>query len=276
MLKTRILLVVIAVVAIAAIYMLPRSVVDNNAQEQNLGEVGSDEVADTLASNNHSFKENDSEVQNTLIKLKASLSDSENSEKKVIFADSLAKIYKSVGLLDSTAYYKELISKEMPSVENWVSTADAYYEAMGFAMDKEKISKMSLKAREFYEKVKGQKPSPDIEAKLAMTYVQGDNPMQGITMLRSILEKHPNNRTAIFNLGVLSVTSGQLDKAVERFQKLVELNASDQEAHFYLGYILSEQGKKEAALSEFNKVVELGGNSEIVASAQSYIEMLKN
>ena len=44
--------------------------------------------------------------------------------------------------------------------------------------------------------------------------------MQGIMMLREVLEEDPKNELALFNMGMLSIQSGQYDKAVER---LVEL-----------------------------------------------------
>jgi Flp pilus assembly protein TadD len=78
-----------------------------------------------------------------------------------------------------------------------------------------------------------------------MTYVAGSEPMTGIMMLREVIEQEPENELAIYNLGILAITSGQLEKAIERFEKLKELDPENPEANFYLGYCLFELGRKE-------------------------------
>ncbi len=132
---------------------------------------------------------------------------------------------------------------------------------------------MAGKAHQYYKSVLEEDASLlDIQSKLAMTYVAGSNPMQGIMMLREVLEKDPNNTLAIYNLGVLAITSGQLEKALERFEHLMQLEPENPEAYFYKGYCLYELGKKKEAKPYFEKVLELGVNGDLVEASKEYLK----
>ena len=79
-------------------------------------------------------------------------------------------------------------------------------------------------------------------------------PMQGITMLREVLEKDPDNLKANYWMGEFSVMSGQLDKAVLRYEKVLEVDPSNYEVALKLYDVFlqlgdSEKGKK--VLSSF-------------------------
>ena len=146
--------------------------------------------------------------------------------KKDLYLQTLwQKPIKSVGKLDSLAKYLEIKAIEKPSTENFLVSGDAYYEAFNFAVDQSKRNDLAAKAQEYYNRVLDENSSLlDVKSKLAMTYVAGSNPMQGIAMLREVLAEDPNNQLAIYNLGVLSITSGQLEKAIQHFEQLRKLD----------------------------------------------------
>ena len=89
----------------------------------------------------------------------------------------------------------------------------------------------------------------------AVGLVQGEAPMQGIMLLREVLEEDSNNILAHFYLGQFSVQSGQLDKAKSRFVKVLELDENNEypSAHFYLGNIYSAEGAYLEAIESFEK-----------------------
>ena len=66
--------------------------------------------------------------------------------------------------------------------------------------------------------------------------------MQGITMLMEVLKVDPQNESALFNMGMLSIQSGQYDKAVERLDTLVKINPSHTQAQLVVGNCLDESG----------------------------------
>lgn len=70
----------------------------------------------------------------------------------------------------------------------------------------------------------------------AVALVNGQDPMRGIMMLREIVQQEPDNAEAHWHLGLFSVQSGQMDKALERFKKVRDLDAEGfPDVWFYLG-----------------------------------------
>jgi tetratricopeptide (TPR) repeat protein len=134
---------------------------------------------------------------------------------------------------------------------------------------------LAKKAQEYYNRVLEENSLMlDVKSKLAMTYVTGSNPMQGIIMLREVLEEDPNNELAIYNLGMLAITSSQWEKAIERFEKLKHLNPENPEAHFYLGYCLFELGKAEDSKPYFQKVLDLKISGDLVDASEEYLKKI--
>ena len=95
-------------------------------------------------------------------------------------------------------------------------------------------------------------------------------------MLREVLIEDPENDLAIYNLGILAITSGQLDKAIERFEKLLEIDPENPEANFYMGYCLFEMGNAKASRLDFEKVVALGISGDFADASKNYLENINN
>lgn len=278
MLKTRIILIISAAVLVLVIFNLPKVVVDNDQEAT---------PATTQTSENTGTSTNvmppDAHAQNlpeeatrTIQNFKEKLSDSDNIEKNIIFADSLASLYLDYNKYDSAAKYFEIIAQKNPDAENWQRTGDAYYEAFNFAMGPEKRSAMAAKAREYFEKILEESPGRlDVKNKLAMTHLSGSNPMKGIMMLREILQQDPENERALFNLGALSMQSNQYDKAVERFEHVIKINPENLQAQFFLGVSYLEAGDREKAKEQLELVKKLDSNPEVQAAADSYLEKIK-
>lgn len=84
----------------------------------------------------------------------------------------------------------------------------------------------------------------------AVTLVNGSEPMRGIQMLRKIVEEEPENAEAHWHLGLFSVQSGQLDKALERFKKVKELDAEGfPDVWYYLGRTYATMDSIDQAIS---------------------------
>lgn len=68
--------------------------------------------------------------------------------------------------------------------------------------------------------------SSEEKVKQAIALVQyGGQPMQGIQLLREVLQENPNQKDAVYQLGVFSVQSQQWKKGLSRFNHLKELTA---------------------------------------------------
>ena len=94
----------------------------------------------------------------------------------------------------------------------------------------------------------------------ALKLIESNNPMEGVFMLRKILEKEPKNKEAIFNLGVLSIQSKQYNKAIERFNQLLIIDSLDKRAYLHLGISNFELGNEEEANFFFDKVLKSKNN----------------
>lgn len=278
MLKSRIILLVIAIILVAVFFSLPKIVVDNEnesiekgaestAENSSASEVDSSS-ANTMMSESHSVNIPD-EVKKDIERLRNSYSLAESQENSVIFADSLANVFRSLNRLDSAAKYVALSQEDNELIGN------AYYEAFSFAADAEKANRLAIKTREYLQKVLDDDPANNsAKIKLAMTYVSSENPMKGISMLLEVVEENPNNEEALFNLGILSIQSGQYQKAIGRFEKLLSQHPDNIQAQFYLALSLMNSGSKAKAKKLFTEIKDKSNDEQLLAAVESYLNEL--
>ncbi len=274
MLKSRIIILVIAIILVIGLFLLPKIVVDN--ENEQLAEADSAEVSNettpkndvgTNAQHQSGITE---EMQQQINSLRNSYLSAESEEKSAIFADSLAVLFKEASKLDSAAKYTELATNNLEAV------GDAYYDAFSFAVDAQKANELGEKVRFYYQKLLSNDASRlDIKTKIAMTYVSTDNPMSGIMMLREVLESDPNNEDALFNLGVLSIQSGQYKNAIERFDQLLKNHPDNEQAMFYLALSYFNDGQRPKAKALFEKIKNTSNDEQVLAAVESYLNELE-
>ena len=176
-------------------------------------------------------------------------------EQRYRAAVALSNAFSGFQKFDSAAYYAGVAAEITPSVESWLRAGDRYYEAFGFVMEEAKSSEFGEKTRSFYQKALKENPTLlTAKANMAMTYVNTPSPMQGIMMLREVLDADPTNELALFNLGILSMRSNQYSKAVDRFKQILVNNPANTKAQFYLAVSLVELGKSEEARKVLTEV----------------------
>jgi cytochrome c-type biogenesis protein CcmH/NrfG len=110
---------------------------------------------------------------------------------------------------------------------------------------------------------------------MAMTYVSTSSPMQGIRMLREVLAEDPKNEQALFNMGMLSIQSGQYDRAIERLEQLIQVNPKHIQGQLLLGVAYVNKGDRSKARQQFEKVKKLDNDPSVQATADSYLKDLK-
>lgn len=268
--KLQVLLTVIAVLLVVGLYSLPKVVIDPNKPEEAAfiddsiqgGIVDhSSEIPEEFAPRIAFWK--DKLFQNGQIQL--------NAES----LDSLMAVFMEINKYDSAAYYAALYAENFNEIDHWQKAGDAYFEAFTFALDKPKIDLLGEKSRQAYEKVLAQQPDNlDVKHNIAMTFVASSSPMQGIMMLREILEIDPKNQKTLMSMGVMSINTNQYENAVERFEALVKYYPQHIEGNLYLGVSYYETGQLVKAREQFNKVKELGANEQIITAADEYLERI--
>lgn len=266
MLKSRLILLSVVILATVLLFQLPKAVVQSGESE---------DKADAISPENpHTSISPD--IQKSISEFRQRSLNESSNQKNAIFADSLASLYRIAGKFDSAAWFAEKATEFFNSPEYWIKAADNYYEAYTFAIDEQKQRQLAEKSREFYTKVLAAQPSNlEAKTKMAMTFLSGPNPMQGIAMLREVLEADPENKLAIFNLGMLSIQSRQYDRAVERFEQLLKLEPEHIQGMLLLGVAYFNLGDKEKARENFEKLKKLDKDPAVQATVDSYLRDLK-
>lgn len=270
MLKTRFLLFGISAIAIWLLFQLPKVVIENE------GRLTGSQANDSIAANIEEHVAAPAEIRGLIGEVKSQFRKSTEKEKNAIFADSLANLYRIANQYDSAAWYAEKASEFFNNTESWTQTADNYYQAYTLALDQNKQKAFAGKAQVFYGRVLEAEPDNlEVKTKMAMTYLTSSNPMQGITMLREVLVKDPTNELALFNMGMLSIQSGQYDRAVERLEELIRVNPAHIQGQLLLGLALMNSGDKVKAKVQFEKVKEMDKDPAVQATVNSYLKDLK-
>ena len=251
--KSILLSCVLAVALVGTLFSLPKVVVNTKGKEVGQERSQSEAAATTTAApeaspkSQHDAATLSPDQQKAVDQLRngfVSASDKDKAAAGLKLSDKFVELQK----FDSAAFYAEKVALLSPSVENLVKTGDRYYEAYGFAIDEAKAKNLGVKTREYYQKALDQNPALlAAKANMAMTYVNTENPMQGILMLREVIDTDPTNELALFNLGILSMRSNQYSKAADRFRQILTNNPANSKAKFYLGLTLVELGNKEEA-----------------------------
>jgi len=260
-----------AVVALG-LYFLPKNAPAGMAKKMALPN------ADTT----FSFEAFQTEAKNGLDS--ASLSELSSWETKTDTA-SLRKIsdiwssFRNAGL---SGFYIEKLALVAPTTENWFNAGYRYMVAFRTTEKNGEKLYFTRKAITCFKTVLD-KDSTNLEAKanLGVCYVEGAQtlgtaPMQGVKLLLDVVGKDPKNITALVNLGYFSIQSGQLDKAIERFNQIIEIKPDYLEAYIYLADAYQRQGKKEEAIKTLEILKSKNKDPELEANINQYIQDLKS
>jgi tetratricopeptide (TPR) repeat protein len=267
MLRNRIILLVVSVVLVVGLFMLPKVVVKNDDQPV-AGDSTTLHQVDPHAGTPVT-------LQQAIARMREGHGAS-SGEKSAIFADSLADLYWEAGKFDSAAWFANEAATFFNTMESWIKAGDSYYQAYTFTLDQLKQNEMAERARHYFSMILKSNPGNlEVKSKMAMTYLSGANPMQGIALLREVLAEDPKNESALFNLGMLSIQSGQYDRAIERLKELAEVNPNHIQGQLLLGVAYKSKGNKKAAREQFEKVKQLDADPAVQATADSYLQDLK-
>ncbi|PWJ44894.1 tetratricopeptide repeat protein [Sediminitomix flava] len=257
-----------AVVASIGLFFMPRAVLKNNDKQ-----VESTTSESTMEEASHMpIPANQAQEINDLQKQLASA----EGEKAAEIKEKLIGAYAVASRFDSAAFYAEELYVQSSEEDPYLyQAANLYYDAFTFAVKEGRSKYFGEKAQELMGKYLESHPdSLDMEVKLGMTYINSQGPMQGVMKIREVLQKDPNHRLALFNLGLLSMRSGQFDKAKGRFEKLVSLDQNDFQSRFYLGVSMKELGDIDSAKKELLYIKEHTADPTILQTVDTYLSEL--
>ncbi|GAB3749530.1 tetratricopeptide repeat protein [Spirosoma pomorum] len=281
--KYVLVVIMLAAVMTVGLYSLPRVVV-RNENKQLGGRTTQTPTADSLSvAANTGTPDRSSmheeavtpEQQRKLESLRSAFLTAIPAQKDAA-GEKLISFFRDITRYDSAAHYAEVLATTQPSEANLLRAGDVYFEAYTFAVDAAKTATLGKKTRDFYQKAIDKNPNLlSAKANMAMTYVNTENPMQGIALLREVLQQDPTNELALFNLGLLSMQSNQYDRAIERFRQILVNNPASRKAQFYLGISLAEAGQRDEAKQVLAQVKKGEKDPQILAAIREYEDRLK-
>lgn len=279
--KSALFVIILAAALTAGLYTLPKGVIRNDSKQlggRTTQTPGSSDSHNTVTKEDGSTlheKTLSVDEQKKLTALKTQFATASPSQKEAV-GKKLISLLHDANRYDSAAHYADILAVGQPTERNLLRAGDQYFEAYTFAVDDKKTTSLGLKTRSFYQQALAKNPSLlSAKANMAMTYVNTDTPMQGIMMLREVLQQDPTNELALFNLGLLSMRSNQYERAIERFRQILVNNPTSRKAQFYLGISLAEAGQKAEASQVLAKVKQQEKDPQILAAVREYEERLK-
>ncbi len=105
----------------------------------------------------------------------------------------------------------------------------------------------------------------------------GENPMQGIAMMREILAEDSTNIDVHWQLAQFSLTSRQIENAAFRFSKVIEFDENHKypQAYFWLAQTKLELDNKEEAIPLLEKYLTLETDSVVINGVAQMLMKLK-
>jgi len=150
----------------------------------------------------------------------------------------------------------------------------------GFVLQREKdaeIRKFAIKqaVKAFKKAIEINPDETQHQINLALTYVESEQPMQGIAKLKELSQQKPENTAVLMALGQLSIRSGQYDKAIERYEVVVKLEPNNVKAHYALAQMYQSLGKNQKAVNSYNKCLSLSEDGKLKSDIEQIIKKLK-
>jgi cytochrome c-type biogenesis protein CcmH/NrfG len=112
---------------------------------------------------------------------------------------------------------------------------------------------------------------------LGACYIFGNisgNPMQGISIVRQVIEKDSTNVFAKLVLGHGAIISEQYDRAIDRFGKVLSLQPKNLEATMRLAEVYERKGDTANAVKWYNNALPLSPNSLLKTAVKERIKQL--
>jgi len=200
-----------------------------------------------------------------------------NGEKDTAVLDQIGRFWDRQGIPAASAVWFEKKSELQKTEKSYLDAAYRYFDSFKLAQDSGLKDLFVAKAISNYTKVLDLNPNNlDAKTDLGACYAEGTGePMKGIMLLRDVVSKDPNHEMAQYNLGMLSVRSGQFDKAVERFKKVLEINPQRTQLYYYLGQIYLQEGDTSKALESYKSFMKKSEDYEAVSQVGQMVKELE-
>lgn len=192
--------------------------------------------------------------------------------------DSLIAFWDKKKRPDLASYYTELKAKALETAPLWLQAGTRYYYAAPFVKDETELPLLYQRA-EFCLNKSLQLDSTNNDARLLLANClveSGSDPMKGIGLLKELERRDSNNVKVQLSLALFSVRSNQLDKAIERFNKVLRIDSSYIEAYLHLADAYEKLNQPGNSLKMLEKYQSETKDPVVKLEVGKYIEQLKN
>ena len=192
--------------------------------------------------------------------------------------DSLVGFWDRMMQPDAAAFYTEKKAQAVKTPDAWIKAGERYYYAVRFVKQAEEINALYEQAMLCFEKgLEKDTSNTGAKIKLASCYVEGTaDPMKGIGLLKAIEKTDSNNVELQLAFAAFSSKSGQLDKAIKRFEKIIALKPDYLEVYLYLAEAYEQMGNKQKTIEALQKYVDLVPSRDTKEEIKKYIDKLKS
>lgn len=175
------------------------------------------------------------------------------------------------------AYFQLQLAEKIQSSREWELAGQSIYTYAVQMQDTLRRDFLMAEAIRCFDQVLEKSPenrSATLYKGLALAD-RRESMMLAVPLLLQVVREDSANVLANYTLGMLAIESGQLDKALNRFEKLISLQPSNAEYHFQAARTSEMMGNKEIALNYYRASLELTSNPQIQEQLQEIIKQLK-
>lgn len=203
-------------------------------------------------------KENLSQEQvSRLSQLENSISRGDVGNQKLHLYHQLANFWKDSGRVFAPfAWYTGEAARLENSEKSLTFAARLFLEGLKNEENPQLKQWEAVQAKDLFERSLKINPANDSsKVNLGAVYLYGGlaSPMEGIKLIREVVEKDSTNIHAQMTLGEASLVSGQLEKALERFTTVTRLQPDNLEAIFRVAEINEQMHNNTVAVEWYQK-----------------------
>lgn len=277
--KQQFILIGSGIVLFCLIYFFGRTI----PPKKNVDQVAAASDSNAVTINNildASRKQLTASQQSHVSMLEAAVVRGDVKDQQIKVYNQLASFWRdSAHLLLPAAWYTAEAAKLEKSEKNLTFAARFFLDGVQRQENPGLRKWMAEQAKELFEKALQLNPGNDsLKVGLGSCYIFGgisETPMQGILMVREVADRNPANTYAQYTLGVGSLISGQLDKAIERLLKVVQYEPGNADAVLLLADTYEQQGDKTNAVKWYETSKKLIDNPQFKKDIDERINSLK-
>ena len=185
----------------------------------------------------------------------------------------------SIKMFEPYSYYTAEAAKLENSEKSLTFAAHLFLNTLKSESDAALQHWLATNAKDLFTRALQLNPQNDSsKIGLGACYIFGNlssNPMEGIGMIREVVQRDSGNVFGQLILGLGGVRSGQYDKAAERFKMVLRKEPANLEAMLNLAEVYDRKGEKQEAVKWYKKVKEKVDNPEAQKELEARIKALQ-